>query len=131
MGRNLLETNFRKKFKIRSRKKLWYLLKPAHFIKNHHWDYKDWNLSSSVELLFIYQYVSVFFIYWMFEYKHLWYKDIHVMYMYHLLKVKLLLVLWCMTAHLKIKRNTDKFYRHKVDIFKASILSTFKLFHVF
>ena len=65
------------------------------------------------------------FIYWMFELKHLWYKDMYVNVMYHLLKMTLLFVLWCMTTHLKIKRNKDKF-----DI-KAPILSTFKIFHVF
>ena len=72
------------------------------------------------------------FIYWMFELKHLWYKDVYVNVMYHLLKVKLsfVFVIRCMTAHLKIKRNTDKFYEHKIDI-KAPILSTFKIFHVF
>ena len=53
------------------------------------------------------------------------------MYMYHLLKVKLLLVLCCTAAHLKIKGNTDKFYEHKIDIFKAPVLSMFKIFPVF
>ena len=43
----------------------------------------------------------------------------------HHLKVKLLLVLWCMTGHLKKQRNTDKFDEHKIDI-KAPILCKFK-----
>ena len=70
------------------------------------------------------------FIYYMFELKHLWHKDMCVNAMHHLLKVKLLFLLWCMTAHMKIIRNTDKFYKLKIDI-KAPILSTFKIFHVF
>ena len=59
-----------------------------------------WQVCNCISYIHTYQ---CFSIYWMFEWKDL-------------LKVKLLLVLWCMTAHLKIKRNTDKCYGHKIKL---------------